>query len=47
MALDVQGGLMSSGVNVQQFAPNSTEAQRWSVVPNEDGTFTLSPASHP
>ena len=47
MALDVQGGLMSSGVNVQQYVPNSTEAQRWSVVPNEDGTFTLSPAGHP
>lgn len=47
MALDVQGGSMSSGVNVQQYAPNSTEGQRWSVVPNEDGTFTLSPAGHP
>lgn len=45
MALDAQGGLMSSGVNVQQYAPNSTEAQRWSVAPNEDGTFTLTPAS--
>lgn len=42
--LDVAGASKSSGTNVQQYTPNGTAAQKWRVVDNGDGTFTLESA---
>lgn len=39
--LDVYAAGTAAGTNVQQYAPNNSNAQRWVIVSNGDGTFTL------
>lgn len=42
-ALDVAGGVRAyySGANLQQYTPNGTDAQKWRIDRNVDGTYTL------
>ena len=44
--LDVAGGSWSSGngTNVWQYSPNGTDAQKWAVTKNADGSFTFKSA---
>ena len=39
--LDVAGGSLDNGANVQLYQSNDTNAQRWGIVRNEDGLYTL------
>lgn len=39
--LDVSGGSSSNGANVQLYASNATEAQRWRVLEDEQGFLTI------
>lgn len=39
--LDVYAAGTAAGTNVQQYASNSSNAQRWAIVSNGDGTLTL------
>lgn len=39
--LDVYAAGTTAGTNVQQYASNSSNAQRWAIVSNGDGTLTL------
>lgn len=41
MVLDVSGGSTANGANVQLYASNATEAQRWSVQEDEQGFLTI------
>ncbi|MDO4478515.1 MAG: RICIN domain-containing protein [Lachnospiraceae bacterium] len=41
LALDVAGGTMAEGTKLQQYTPNNTPAQKWQVVANDDGTYSL------
>ena len=39
--LDVYAAGTAAGTNVQQYASNNSNAQRWAIVSNGDGTLTL------
>jgi N-acetylmuramoyl-L-alanine amidase len=39
--LDVAGARATAGTNVQQYASNNSDAQRWAIVSNGDGTLSL------
>ena len=40
-AVDVYGCSTSSGANVQLYSNNDSVAQKWDVIPNSDGTFSI------
>ena len=40
-ALDVAGASKKPGANVQLYTPNGTNAQKWRIIKNSDGTYTL------
>ena len=42
MRLDVAGASRDNGANVQLYTGNGTRAQTFHIVPNDDGTYTLS-----
>ena len=39
--LDIYGGSRASGANVWKYQPNGSAAQRWTIVQEEDGSFTI------
>lgn len=41
LVLDVSGGQARNEANIQQYAFNGTNAQRWVIARNADGSFTL------
>lgn len=41
LVLDVKGGSVASGANVQGYKYNSTDAQRWNIVYQGDGTYII------
>lgn len=41
LALDVQGGKTEENTPVQQYHYNNTPAQKWLLLPNEDGSYRL------
>lgn len=51
LSLDVSGGSMQPGANVQIYTNNSTDAQRWIFFPvpvfTNEGTYWISPAADP
>ena len=42
-AIDITGGAAgaSDGTNIQTYAPNDTDAQKWEFIKNEDETYTI------
>jgi hypothetical protein len=44
LALDVQNGSTADGANVQLYTANNTDAQKWALAQNSDGSYTLSAA---
>ena len=40
-ALDVCGGTMADGTNIQTYNYNNTSAQKWLAIPNDDGSYKL------
>ena len=44
MSLDATGARCARNTNVEQWTPNGGQAQKWSIVPNGDGTYTLAAA---
>ena len=40
-ALDVQNGGMTSGTNIWQYESNGTDAQKWKIEKNDDGSYSL------
>jgi hypothetical protein len=45
LALDVKGGSLAAGANVQLYAKNGTGAQKWDVSQGADGYYTLANAA--
>ncbi len=41
LVIDVNGGMSANGTNIQQYEANGSEAQKWRIVQNEDGTVTF------
>lgn len=41
LVLDVSGGLARNEANIQQYVSNGTNAQRWVIARNADGSFSL------
>ena len=39
--LDVKGGIGQEGTNVQIYSGNGSDAQKWSAIPNTDGTWSF------
>lgn len=39
--LDVSGGIVANGTNIQQYKYNGTDSQRWYIHYNGDGTFSF------
>ncbi len=39
--LEIQGGKMTSGTNVSQYNGNYTDSQRWKIVKNTDGSYSI------
>ncbi|MBP3879513.1 MAG: RICIN domain-containing protein [Lachnospiraceae bacterium] len=39
--LDIYGGSRASGTNVWEYQPNGSAAQRWTIVRDEEGRFTI------
>ena len=39
--VDLDHGVLKEGQNIQKFSPNGTDAQRWNLTENEDGTVTI------
>ncbi|MGI5358787.1 RICIN domain-containing protein [Streptomyces sp. CA-252508] len=39
--LEIEGGKTTDGINVQQYACNSTDAQKWNAVAARGGTFEM------
>ena len=39
--LEAQGGKTTSGTNVWQYKKNGTEAQKWQLKKNKDGSYTF------
>ena len=41
MVLDIAGARYADGTNVQMYVANDSDAQRWKLIRNEDGSFSL------
>lgn len=41
MVLDIAGARYADGTNIQMFVVNGTDAQKWRIIANEDGSFSL------
>ena len=41
MVLDIAGARYADGTNIQMFVANGTDAQKWRIIANEDGSFSL------
>lgn len=41
LVLDIAGGQYSDGTNIQMFTVNGTDAQKWRIISNEDGSFSM------
>ena len=41
LVLDVKGGLLADGTNIQLYPANGTDAQCWKIAENEDGSITF------
>ncbi|GAA2508133.1 RICIN domain-containing protein [Streptomyces gobitricini] len=39
--LEIEGGKTTDGINVQQYACNSTDSQKWNAVAHTGGTFEM------
>ena len=45
MVVDVTAGLTGNGVNIQLYSSNGSGAQKWQLVSNGDGTYTIKNAT--
>lgn len=41
LVLDIAGAQYSDGTNIQVYTSNGTDAQKWKLLANEDGSFSL------
>lgn len=39
--MDLDHGVLAEGQNIQKFEPNGTDAQKWKLVENDDGSVTI------
>ena len=47
LAVDVAGGTATDGNNVWQYTQNGTDAQKWYIYDNEDGTYSFATIKDP